>query len=532
VFDPSVSTLASVFQGAQAGLSLTIPTAGPVVLQASLSNVTYGSVTLTSSALMLTLPNPVGSLSGGTSLVKATSSCPGLPANALGVTLTAQVSALVGGSPLVFNGLVSAQFGTAAPQLVLCLSMTGTVNGLFGFPGLSVSNVAGSVTLLATPPFFGGASFTAAITFGSAASVTGAFRYTTNPAQDYFYVNFANGMTLGSLSAAALGTNNLPAWLGSTGVGAGTYFAYSGSPQSVTVNGSAVSLGQGFATAGSITIFGFGPVVFSSTFTVSPFVMSLNLVFPPIRIGLCGLYATSAMTSGFTMVVTTAPFAANGNAFFSAPEFSASVALSATNTGFTFSTVATFLGDIQLSLLVAANNAGAQFVGSFTVANIVANPAVVASIKAWGDSLPTMSTSGELYSGCNELFDNACASWNAFVEGLQNPTVQSLNALIGLNITVTGTLGAKSSSFGLSLELEFDGYQWGPYSLSYTTGKSLASQFSAYVKSVWTDLNENYPAMKCITSPSVSNCMAAVEDVAEDAADDVEDAAEDVYDWF
>lgn len=263
--------------GGQVSLILTFPVApAPITIVLGLGNYTFGSTLIYGVSLTLTLPQAALPLPDMAPAPAGGNVCSTIPAGCTGITIALSVSTLLGGvNPVVFNGMVSVALGATAPTFSVCLSMIGTINNVFGLNGVSITNPSGSLSFTATPPYFAGIMLQSTFTIGTF-SATAAFSYNIIPALNYAFLELNSGLTIGTLISALNGVT-VPAWLASTGFAPGSYFAYSGSVQ--TING--ITIPVGISSAGTFTLFGIS-TTYAASFSSNPASVTNPLGLPSI----------------------------------------------------------------------------------------------------------------------------------------------------------------------------------------------------------------------------------------------------------
>jgi len=248
-----VQALAAVFNGNgpnPSGMSLifTLPSAGPITIELLLPVYYFGKTKVYNAALTLSLPS-VDDLKNADK-VDGGNICAATPKGSFGIMVGLNVDTEIGGSPITFTGIMSAALGANVPTVSLCLGFTGTINNLFGFQKLSLTDVSGSITFMAAPPFIGGIALQGTVQINTI-RISAAFSINKDITHNYAYLSLDSGLTVNDIYAAVTGSASLPAWLGSNGFGAGTYFAFSASAQSIMGR----DVAMGFSTAGTLTLF-------------------------------------------------------------------------------------------------------------------------------------------------------------------------------------------------------------------------------------------------------------------------------------
>jgi len=399
------------------------------------------------------------------------------------------VACKIGTSPVTFTGQVAVAIGSTLPTFSVCLGYTGTISSAFGLSGLSISNVDGSLTASIAAPYLTGVALSGTVAIGTW-SVTAAFGFSTNPELDYMYLSLNSGLTVGTVLSAlgGLAPANVPAALTTVGFGAGSWFAYSVSAQTLA---SGIAIPAGITSQGSVTFWGSFTVTYSLAISPSPLSVSASMLFPVLKFGsLLSVYVYGSSALGtvgpsLALSVASGTFSASGSFWLVCPEistgaggtFSISVA-----SGVSFAFTAAFHADIVLAITAtipaAGATAGVSFTGSFSAASIAANPTVVAALEKFGATLPAVPSIP---------FCSFCSDYDDFKSAITTVTAASLTDL-GLEINVSGTLGGGASSFSVSIEFTDMGF--GPYTVSYTAGETFASQFSTWGADIVSDVED------------------------------------------
>lgn len=159
-----------------------------------------------------------------------------------------------------FDFNASATFLPLTESIIIALSMIGSWASAFGFPKLTISNVIGSVGLMALPPwiFMIGLGGTASFGDISLPSITGSLYFQINvqdPRLNYFFGSLS-GVTIGNVCKDILGlidTAAIPNFLSDMGFGKlATSFA---TVSQRTPNGDTVP--QGFFFQGAVNVLGY-----------------------------------------------------------------------------------------------------------------------------------------------------------------------------------------------------------------------------------------------------------------------------------
>jgi len=469
--------------GGSVTLSFTKPASGPIVISLLLGTYVVGSTSITGTTITLTLPSSTVL----PDMASTGSPCTTVPSGAMGLSVSMNVACKIGTSPVTFTGQVAVAIGSTVPTFSVCLGYTGIISSAFGLSGLSISNVAGSLTASVVTPYLTGVTLSGTVAIGTW-SVTAAFGFSTNPSLDYMYLSLNSGLTVGTVLSAlgGLAPANVPAALTTVGFSAGSWFAYSVSAQTLT---SGIAIPAGITSKGAVTFWGSFTVTYSLAITPSPLSVSASMLFPVVKIGtLLTIYGSSALgTVGPSLALTVAAgaFSASGAFWLVCPEVATGAGGTFSITaaaGSTFAFTASFHADIVLAITATIPAAGAttgvSFTGSFTAAAIAANPVVVAALEKFGATLPAVPA----IPLCTY-----CSDYDDFKSALTTVTAASL-ADLGLEINVSGTLGGGASSF--SVTVEFTDMGFGPYTVSYTAGETFAAQFSTWGTEIVTDVED------------------------------------------